>query len=382
MDLFPTSIVVILFVANIVILAWATWRHRTQQWMPNEFLKFALKVVITTSLLFALSRSYRDLPPTEKKHEQPITICLQDLQDQPQGDGVNSGILFVSHVFLYFVEGAAIYGWIWTIFGIWLTIHAVRLRQGRAIDYDDMLAHLADLLERARFEANSAVKPPTQWDQMHAQYQVRMALYTPSNGNVSVNDLRKYARYRSALLNAADDLSLFMEIVCLSEQAVKRYYQSYLAHWAEGDVDAQKYIKRACFDALCLLKRLRAIKGEHFSIITKERIEDLSHEHLILAREEAWLWVPYNLPQECLGNDECSLLNEDEQMLKQCSTVEDLDFALETSLTKMTGSRRGHTLFGTRAQCLAFRSEDELVLSEIDAWICRIKTPPNARDNG
>jgi hypothetical protein len=273
----------------------------------------------------------------------------------------------------------ALFGWVWTVFGVWLAIHAARSRQGSATSYEDMLNNITDILDRTLRAARLCVCH-TKPERVRDDFKVKMVLYTPSNGNVSSRSLKAYKRYREKLTEVAQVDCVELTIVCLTKEGIRRYYGCYLDRWGT-DAQKEKHLNEACKEALVLWDELAyhadfniqtGLSGNaHFTLLTADERDKLLPEHLIIGPGEAWIWIPHNPPSEKEDPSRCgvddSLTRDEGEGLVQYrerrskKALEDLDKA-RSAAKHARGGIDG-------LDCLAVRTEDRALIGRIWGWI-------------
>lgn len=338
------------FAVNIVFLIIVAVIYKTREWSADDFFRLALIIVAWTSTCNAFS--------------------------------LNRDNLSWHNFATSFLEASAVYFGLWALYGIWLTIYTARLRQGQAMSYDFMLTHISDLFDRTlaaarqefALEFNRLKNVDQAIDAVAERHTVQMVLFTPSNGNVSCHKLSKYEKYRDKLLAFAEEREVSVELICLSEEAIKKYYGSYFEQAvtkAQKATDAEKntyeaektYIQIACAEAICLFRRLEEIsrdRSKNFSLVTKHKLGELLPEHLIAAPLEAWLWVPHRGPRH-LSDTECELPQWYNSITDEAARFEKAKAELHEAAKRRS---RPHQL-----ECLAFRTEDTVARHEITTWI-------------
>jgi len=325
------------FLVNVIFLIIVAGIYKTREWSADDFFRLALMIVIWTSTCSAFSLHRDDL----------------------------SWHSFAGS----FLESSAVYFGLWALYGIWLTIYTARLRQGQAMSYDFMLTHISELFERtltaARRELSDEFNRLNDLDKaieiVADRHQVKMVLFTPSNGNVSCDRLSKYEAYRDKLLAFAAEREVTVQLICLSEAGIGKYYQSYYEQ--ATDAAEQEYTRIACAEAICLFRKLQEINrdnSKHFSLLTKDTLDGLLPEHLIAAPLEAWLWVPHRGPRR-LGGTVCDLPD-------WFTSSPDEDSRFETAKTELQKAAKKR-IKPRRLECLAFRTEDTIARHEITSWI-------------
>ena len=293
---------------NIFLIYTTVSRNKYIQWTDWEFINAAIIITLLISGFHSVHHLVMQHP----------TVCMQQAFDLIEWGQLAPG----------FIIGISINGWLWTIFGVWQAIYATRLKQSRAANYDEILLYIADLLDRIMYEAHSNVHRANHLhpvEYMKKNFTVKMVLYTPSNGNVSAKYLSVYKKYRERLLQAANNPNVYLEITCLSERGLTRYYRSYINEWIVNTDSRDKaktfinYGKLACTEALALYKELEEAEEKHrdsFKFIDEAYdIHDLMPEHLVLAPHEAWIWIPHRLPQPRQAKRKLKLEQEYQQLL-------------------------------------------------------------------
>jgi hypothetical protein len=328
--------------------------HIYNEWDHKRFFIWTIALIIITAFFYSLN--FFTLQMASKA--EPNNLSLNSYSS-------------------YLVQGAKLYGWLWTLFGIGLAIHTARLKKASALSYDQILKYIAQLLDRSVRDAqNDVCKGVVDWKGFWDDHCIQMALYTPSNGNVSCNDLSIYERYRQILLTAARDRALCLQITCLSSSSIKKFYGKY---WnaCGNDTAKKQYIEWACIEAVSLFEELNSLQGDgHFTLKSRKYLSQLLPQHLICGPKEAWLWVPHGSEglfplvleekdKECKSPTDLPQRNNGETDLDyqiRCGkkAMEQLK-VLKKTIQKFDGM-----------ECIAFRSEDALVLKEMQGWIKKI----------
>ena len=300
-------LVAALVLANVLLL-WLAFRlhkSQSQHFTPGFFLVYALVIVLLSGAIAAMGSLRLAFD------DAPLTAEAQGIQPPSKDDSSGDIGSFPRQM----LAASAQFGWPWTLFGIMLALLKIRGILPTACNYDAVLSLVTQTLRATRREAVTALRHP----------RVRMAVYTPSLGNVSADNVESYIEYRRELLAMArEDSGVKLIVLCLDWHDIRRLYGWYaillLNRSARNttilenripEIVNELYLKVACLEALDLCVRLEAcdklaISGaqtEGFGAMRTLGINALPNAHIVSTEARTLMWIPYGISHRLADTD-------------------------------------------------------------------------------
>lgn len=125
------------FGANIIACFWAMRNYKRKERLSENLLSRVIAIACSTGLFFGFALESLEYI---RAHWSNVSVVYE-------------GPRLLQH----FIEGTLGFCALWTVFAIWLTIYEGQMRQGSAVNYDQMLMYITDILKNAVAKARQAV---------------------------------------------------------------------------------------------------------------------------------------------------------------------------------------------------------------------------------